>query len=131
MKDTIRDRGESLEVIVCTHEYEILDEIRESSISDDEEPGDWTGYSLLLVRLSVLGAARGATLATSASGHQLERLQRSVGVSRRAGRGEHHRFETFASADVLRDARRKRVTAKHTGINYNYFICLFICLLGI
>lgn len=75
MKDTTRDRSESLEIIVYTHEYEILDEIRESSISDDEEPGDWTGYSLLLVRLSVLGAARGAAqLVTSASGHQLERL---------------------------------------------------------
>lgn len=65
------------ESFICTHEYEILDEIRESSIGDDEEPGDWAGYGLLrLVRFSVLGTARGAQLIASASGHQLKRLQK-------------------------------------------------------
>ena len=65
-----------------THEYEILNEIRESSISDDEEPGDWAGYGFVFIRLS-LGVRRGRTiqLVTSASGHQLETLQRSISIS--------------------------------------------------
>jgi len=76
LKDTISDRWKS----ICTHEYEILDEIRESSISDDEEPGDWAGYSLMRV-VSVVGAARGiAQMVTSASGHQLERLHRPLAL---------------------------------------------------
>lgn len=65
-------------------EYEILDEIRESSISDDEEPGDWAGYGLVVravvVRLSV-EAARGAQRVASASGHQSDNVEEEVARS--------------------------------------------------
>jgi len=98
LKDTINDRWKS----ICTYEYEILDKIRESSISDDEEPGDWAGYSLL--RFVSVGAAWGiAQLITSASGHQLKRLHRSIDVNRRANREEPRRFEIFAFPDELRE----------------------------
>lgn len=106
---------------VCTHEYEILDEIRESSISDDEEPGDWAGYGLLLVRLPVFGAARRvAQLITSASGHQLERDAPALVGGQAAG--------SVRARMELRDARlATEARYKYTGINYNTWL---VCLLG-
>jgi len=114
-------------VKVCTYEYEILDKIRESSISDDEEPGDWAGYSLMRL-VSVVGGAGGiAQMITSASGHQLERLYRSTGVSGRANREEPRRFEIFAFPDET-PGRAAEASTKHIGINYNtLFVCLFVC----
>lgn len=85
-------------------EYEILDEIRESSIGDDEEPGDWTGYGFLrFVRLSVLGGARGAAqLITSASGHQPDNVEEEVARSGApAGTAAEAEEESLVSVFVL------------------------------
>lgn len=101
--------------VTSTHEYEILDEIRQSSISDDEEPSDGTRYSFLLVRFSGGsangGARRGGTSPATAS-HQLEKIVPSVLVG---GQTE------GSSAGTSRpDALRERAAeARHKHIRWN------------
>lgn len=59
-------------MVFRTHQYEILDEVRDAAVGDDEEPGDGPGHGLLRnVRLAG-GGARGVAL-TAAADHQLER----------------------------------------------------------
>lgn len=111
-----------------THEYEILDKIRDSSVGDDEEPGNGTGHGLLHdVRLPV---ARLILRSTSASGHQLEKSLALV------GRSGGQWTPPPGNRNLLgRTGRRRWANVcgiyVYTGINYNRsYVCCFFFLLG-
>lgn len=116
--------------IICTHKYYIFDEICPSSISDEEESGERTGYShrhpLRRSYYRLLFATAWPVWVTSAACHRLlKRLQRFVGISWQIVRippclGFSHVRGCIPGA--------AKVSTNIQGLIYNYYC--FVCFWG-